>query len=66
VIKYLEGKTHRDVRRPLINRVVRNLRAIVTGHRDSASVESRSNFFSRLHWCTKCAMAEILVSDLCG
>lgn len=33
VVKYLDGKTDRDMRRPLITRVVQNLRAMVTGHK---------------------------------
>ena len=30
--KYLEGETDRDMRRPLLTRVVQNLLAVVTGH----------------------------------
>jgi HAD domain in Swiss Army Knife RNA repair proteins len=32
VVNYLDGKTDRDMRRPLLTRVIQNLRAAVTGH----------------------------------
>ena len=32
VARFLDGKTDRDMRRPLITRVLQNVRAAVTGH----------------------------------
>ena len=32
VVKYLAGETGRDMRRPLLTRIVQNFRAMVTGH----------------------------------